>query len=278
MTLASSANTRSQQLPTPAGAGAVAVFICLLLPLAVAACAGANQSAPQPSLSVAAASDLQAAFTEIGHLFEQETGARVTFLYGSSGNLAKQIENGAPIDLFASASDVYTHQLAAKGALVPASEQLFARGRLALVAYKGSGLQIARLEDLRQPAVQHVALANPEHAPYGTAAREALVAAGLWEELRLRAVYGENVRQALQFVQTGNAEAGLVALSLAHVPEVTVVSIPDSLYQPLRQSLAIVQGTPHPQLAHQFATLVTGPRGRAVLERHHFVVPEGGER
>ncbi len=266
---------RSRQRPARWRVGALLIAVLSLSTLA--ACAASRQ-APPATLTVAAASDLQPAFAEIGRRFEQETGTKVTFVYGSSGTLATQIENGAPVDLFASASEVYTQQLAAKGVIVPGSEQVYAIGRLALVSAKSSGVQIARLEDLLQPTVKHVALANPEHAPYGAAARQALVAAGLWEQVRPKAVYGENVRQALQFVQTGNAEAGLVARSLADLPEVAVAPIPASLYPPLRQTLAIIKGTDRPEAARRFAAFVAGPPGRAVLERYHFDLPGGGEQ
>lgn len=251
-------------------------LLLLLTPLLVIACTSTSQAGSTPrTLTVAAASDLQVAFTSIGQLFEEETGAKVVFQFGSSGNLAKQIENGAPVDLFASASEDYVRQLALKGAVVAETEQLYALGRIVLVSYKNHYPQVARLEDLLRPEVKHVSLPNPEHAPYGVAAREALVAAGLWEQVKPKVVYGENARQALQFVQTGNAEAGIVALSIAVVPEVNISPIDDSLYRPLRQSLAVVKGTRQEQLAREFAAFVNGPRGSPIMERYGFTVPEG---
>lgn len=251
---------------------------CLLVAVALVSCAPAAASSQTGrTLTVAAAADLQFAFTEIGRLFQQEAGAKVTFTFGSSGNLAQQIENGAPVDLFASADEEYVRWLASRGAVLQDTVQLYALGRIALVSFKGGGVPpLNRLEDLLKPEVKRVSLANPDHAPYGRAARDALVAAGLWEQLQPKVVYGENVRQALQFVQTGNAEAGVVALSIADVPEVSYVRVDESLYQPLRQSMAVVKGTRQERLARDFAAFVNGPEGRPLMQRYGFALP--GER
>jgi len=249
---------------------------CLLL-LGASACTPASASSPRgPNLTVAAAADLQFAFTDLGRVFEAQTGSKVTFIFGSSGTLAQQIENGAPVDLFASADEEYVRRLAAKGMVVPGTEQPYAVGRIALVASRASGPPIATLEDLLRPGISHVAIANPEHAPYGLAAKQALESARLWDRLQQKVVYGENVRQALQFVQTGNAEGGIVALSIADVPEVSYTLVDLSLYQPLRQLLVVVKGAKQEGLARQFATLVNGPEGRPVMARYRFLLP--GER
>ena len=167
-------------------------------------------------------------------------------------------------------------RLAARGLVIPETEQPYAVGRIALVASRLSSVQIVSLEDLLQPDVRHVAIANPDHAPYGVAARQALESAGLWERLQPKVVYGENVRQALQFVQTGNAEGGIVALSIAEVPEVSYVILDESLYQPLRQLLVVVKGARQEELARRFAAFVNGPEGRPVMARYRFLLP--GER
>lgn len=247
---------------------------CLLAALALVGCAPAASSPTRDkTLTVAAASDLQFAFTDLGRLFQEETGAKVTFLFGSSGTLATQIENGAPVDLFASADEGYLRELASRGAMISGTEQLYGIGRIVLVTYRKSGLPLSNLKDLLAPEVKHVAIANPDHAPYGLAARQALTSLGLWEQVSPKVVYGENVRQALQFVQTGNAEAGIVALSVASVPEVESTAIDDSLYQPLRQSMAIVKGTGQEQLARAFVAFVNGPRGRPVMKSYGFALP-----
>ena len=252
----------------------VPILAWILMALVAVSCSpSASSRSAGENLTVAAAADLQFAFTEIGRRFEEETGAQVTFVFGSSGNLARQIENGAPVDLFASADEEYVRQLAARGAVVPDTTRLFALGRLALVYFKGSDLRLNGLEDLSRAEVTRLALANPDHAPYGRAAREALTAAGLWDRVKPKVVYGENVRQALQFVETGNADAGIVALSIVEGQGVGSVAIDESLYQPLRQSMAVVKGSRHDRLARDFAAFVNGPIGSPIMKRYGFTLP-----
>ena len=227
----------------------------------------------RPELTVAAAADLQFAFTDIGALFEEECGCKVTFVFGSSGNLAAQIESGLPVDIFASADIAYVDGLREKGLILEDTQQLYAVGRIVLAVNKDSGLQVESLRDLLKPGVTKVAIANPDHAPYGIAARQALESEGIWDELKPRLVYGENVRQALQYVQTGDAPAGIVALSVADVPEISYTLIDDSLHQPLRQSLAVLRRTGEEQLARDFIAFVNGPEGRPIMKKYGFVLP-----
>jgi molybdate transport system substrate-binding protein len=224
---------------------------------------------------VAAAADLHFAFTEIGRRFQEETGVPVTFVFGSSGQLAQQIENGAPFDVFAAASEEYVDRLAARGLIVPDSRQLYAQGRLAIVVNRRSGRIVERLEDLADPSLGPIAIANPDHAPYGLAARQALERAGLWEQVQPRLVMGENVRQALQFVQTGDAPVGIVALSVANVPEVRYVPVPPELHEPINQALAILKSSPQPDVARRFVEFVNGPQGRPIMRRYGFLHPIG---
>ena len=233
-----------------------------------------SSSAVIEPLTVAAAANLQFAFTDIGRLFEAETGQPVVFSFGSSGNLARQIENGAPVDVFAAANVNYVDDLRAKGLIVADSQQLYARGRVVLAVNRASGVQARRLEDLLRAEISHVALANPNHAPYGLAAQQALQSAGLWEVLQPKLVYGENVRQAMQFVQTDNAEAGLIALSVAKVPELSYTLVDADLHSPLNQAIAVVQGTPREAAARRFIAFVCGPQGQAILQRYGFLPPE----
>jgi len=255
------------------------VFCALAILLLTAAC-GSGEGAPSPSsgeLLVAAAADLQYAFDEIGTLFEKETGAQVTFSYGSSGVLAQQIEGGLPADLYSSADVEYVDRLRQKGLLIEDTQRVYAIGRLALVGSVKAGVTLSELEDLLRPEVEKVAIADPGHAPYGRAAEEALRSAGLWDEVEPKLVYGQNVTAATEYVRSGNAEAGLVALSLViHEPAVTYVTVADSLHQPIEQALAVVKGTGNEALARRFITLVRGPEGRAVLEKYGFVIPEEG--
>lgn len=229
--------------------------------------------AGERSLTVAAASDLQFAFAAIGALFERETGAKAIFTFGSTGNLARQVENGAPVDVFAAANVQFIEELVAKGLLLATTRQVYALGRIVLASNRQTGLRLRDLRDLLRPEVKRVALANPQHAPYGLAARQALESLGIWDWVRPKLVYGENVRQALQYVQTGNAEAGIVALSIAYVPEVTYALIDDRLHRPLKQALAVVRGTRDEELARRFIAFVNGPKGRPIMKRYGFLLP-----
>ena len=251
----------------------IQLITLLTLLFSLPACAAPPVEAAPSKLIVAAAADLQFAFTEIGALFEQETGQEVTFVFGSTGQLAQQIENGAPFDLFAAANISFVDDLAQKNLVLPDSLALYARGRIVLAANKASGAQALALEDLLSDKITHIAIANPEHAPYGLAAKEALQSAGLWKGVQPKLVYGENVRQTLQFIQTGDAEAGIVALSVANVPEISWSLIDASLHNPLDQALAVVAGSPRADLARQFAAFLNGPSGRPIMRKYGFVLP-----
>ena len=243
---------------------------CAVQPVMAPATATPPAATP---LTVAAAADLQFAFTEIVALFEARTGQPVTLVFGSTGQLAQQIANGAPFDLFAAANVAFAEDLRAKGLVFEDSVALYAEGRIVLAVNREAGVAATALADLRDPAIQRVAIANPEHAPYGVAAKEALISTGLWEAIEPKLVYGENVRQTLQFVQTGDAQAGIVALSVADVPEITWTLIDADRHNPLRQALAVVTTSAQPEAARAFAAFVNGPEGRPIMQRYGFVLP-----
>ena len=225
------------------------------------------------SITVAAAADLRFAFAEIGELFQKETGHKVVFTFGSTGTLAKQIENGAPIDVFAAANVQFVDDLRAKGLVISDSQQLYAVGRIVLASNKKSSVAIHQLNDLARPEVNKIAIANPEHAPYGAAAKQALEATGLWEQVKPKLVYGENISQVLQYVQTGNVEAGIISLSVANVPEINYVLIDDSLHQPLKQALAVVSSTKQEKASREFIAFIDGPEGRPIMKKYGFLLP-----
>jgi len=224
-------------------------------------------------ITVAAAADLQFAFTEIAKNFEQETGYTITLVFGSTGQLAQQIENGAPYDLFAAANRSYVDDLSDKGFVSSDTVALYARGRIVLAVNRKAGLNISTLSDLASPEIDHIAIANPAHAPYGVAAQQALQAAGVWDQVQSKLVYGENVRQALQYVQTGDAAVGIVALSVANVPEINWTLIDADLHEPLDQALALVSTSQNPELARQFAIYINGLTGRPIMGKYGFVLP-----
>jgi molybdate transport system substrate-binding protein len=237
----------------------------------------APASAQAPA--IAAAADLKFALTELAELFRAATGRQVRIAFGSSGNFAQQIENGAPFELFLSADEGYIRRLAAKRLTRDAGVP-YAIGRVVLFVPKGSPLAPdPTLADLRAAIgdgrVKRFAIANPEHAPYGRAARESLQHAGLWNAIQPALVYGENAAQATQFATSGSAQGGIIPLSLARAPEVarlgTAVLLPDATHQPLRQHMALLARA-GPVAAEFYTWLQTKP-AREVFVRHGFVLP-----
>ena len=225
--------------------------------LAVAATTAlAGCAAPGPGLVVGAASSLEPSLRAFAEAFEAETGVRVTLLPAASGTIARQIEEGAPIDVFASADPAYMERLAAGGFVEPGSVRSFGEGELVVVSTfstRGSADWTAPLRSVDR--VRFVAIANPRTAPYGAAAVEALKGAGLWEALEPKVVYGESVAQALQFVRTGNADVGLVAASLVHdglADGLAVYEVEPGLYEPIAEQVGIVSASEHRELAERF--------------------------
>lgn len=237
--------------------------------------AGACRDSDRPELTIAAAADLRFAFEELAPAFEERCGCRVVLMFGSSGTFATQIQAGLPADLYFSANMAYVDTLEARGLILPETKQLYAVGRIVLAVQRGSDLSVGGLADLQDPAIGPVAIANPEHAPYGVAAKEALEAAGLWQQVRPRLVLGENAAQAAEFVQTGNAPVGIIPLSLAVrlQANLTYVLIDESLHRPLRQGAAVLRGARRADLAAAFLAFVNGEQGRPVMKKYGFVLP-----
>jgi molybdate transport system substrate-binding protein len=233
---------------------------------------GARKGEP---LLVGAASDLTPAFEELGPAFERATGKHVTFAFASTGVLAKQLAEGAPYDVFAAANMSYVDDVVRAQACDGASKQIYARGRLAMWS-KDKALLPAKLEGLRDPKLVKIALANPEHAPYGIAAQQAMTRAGVWDDVKPRAVYGQNVQQTMMFAQSGNAEVALVALSLAMTSGGSYVVIDENLHAPLEQALVICKGGPaggKPNEARAFVDFVASEPGHAIVRKHGFLLP-----
>lgn len=227
------------------------------------------------SLHVAAASDLALAFAEIGRRFDGLHGTHTTFVFGSTGLLARQIQQGAPFDVFAAADVAILDQVLRAGRCDGKTRALYARGRLAVWSRKGPRAPES-LADLADPRFAHIALANPEHAPYGRAAKQALERAGVLQAVAARLVPGENVRQALQYAQSGNADAALVALSLVkHDMAGHWFVVDEMMHQPLQQALAVCASDHSTAGARAFAEFVTSPSGRAVLADFGFGLPPG---
>ncbi len=229
---------------------------------------------PETVLQVAAAANLSAALPDLLAAFQRQTGIQVTPIVSSSGKLAQQIANGAPYDVFLSADERYVDDLIARGMIDPASKQVYAFGRLALVVNRNVSVTILNVASLAAPEVRRIAIANPTVAPYGRAAQQALERAGIWPLVQDRVVVGESVRHALQFVQSGNADAGLVALSIARVPEVEVYPVREDLYDPVVQAAGIVTRSPRRAAAEQFLAFLTSPEGHEILQRYGYLFPE----
>ena len=231
------------------------------------------EAQPLKRLTVAAAADLAVAFKEIGQNFEKATGNKVDFSFGSTGLLVQQIENGAPFDVLAAANVKFVDDLNAKGKIIADTKQLYARGRIGLATLKGNLYNVKDLNDLTVPEIKKIAIANPEHAPYGLAAKQALEKAGLWDKIKDKLVFGNNIQDTLNLVQTGNAEVGIIALSLAQRDDVHFSLIDGNLHAPLDQALAVIKGTPNEALARQFIQYVNGSDGRVIMKKYGFVLP-----
>ena len=253
------------------------VLISLLAKGAMAfllvACGATLNLPAHESLLVSAASNMMPAMEELGASYYQQTGRSVTFNFAASGQLAQQIEQGAPVDLFISADVAYVQELAGKQRILPDTVQVYARGSLTLWTRADSSLDIESVQDLARPDIRRVAIANPEHAPYGKTARQALQAAGVWQEVEPKLVLGENVRQTLQYAETGNVEVAIVPLSLSIDSGGRWKLIPEGLYSPLDQALGVVADSPHQAEARDFAAFITGPQGQAVLSKLGYTFP-----
>jgi molybdate transport system substrate-binding protein len=224
-----------------------------------------EEAAPAPvTLRVAAASDLQAALPVLAERFGTAHRVEVVPVFGASGMLARQIEQGGPFDVFLSANKTFVDNLAAKGAVNADSVTPYALGHLVLVVNRQAGVGVTGLADLTRPEVKRIAVANPETAPYGFAAAQVLEKAGL-EGVAPKLVQAESIRQALQFVQTGNAEVGLVARSIASVPEVRQIELDRALYDPIVQYMGIVAHTGNPAAARKLADFLLGDKGQEIL-------------
>jgi len=236
-------------------------------------------SAAAQTLTVAAASDLQSALPAIASRFEKDTGRKVTLTFGSSGNFFTQIQNGAPFDVFLSADIDYPQRLEASGQAERGSLYEYATGRLVLWTRRDSGIDVRRgLTVLGEEPVRRIAIANPEHAPYGRAAVATLRHEGLYERVQGKFVLGENISQAAQFAQSGAADVGLLALSVALSPALknsgTYFDIPESWYPPIEQAAVVLTSSRQRDLARRFIDYLKTPESARILQSFGFAVPQ----
>ena len=230
------------------------------------------------SVKVAAAADLKFAMTELTSQFEKQSGAKLDVTYGSSGNFLTQIQNGAPFDLFFSADSEYPKKLEAAGLTEPGTLRDYAVGHIVIWTPHDSGIDAAKAgwQSLLDQRVKKIAIANPEHAPYGRAAVAAMKKAGIYEQVKDKLVYGENISQAAEFVQSGNAQAGIVALSLGvslAMKNGNKWEIPADSYPPIKQAVVMLKASKNKDAARRFLDFVSGPQSREILQRFGFTDP-----
>lgn len=234
-------------------------------------------------ITVAAASDLSFVLREIAVRFQRETGDTVKLSFGSSGNFYSQIQNGAPHDVFFSADVEYPRKLEEAGLIEPGTLYEYAAGKLVLWTPNDSKIDVQQgLKCVLDPRVQKIAIANPAHAPYGRAAEAALKKAGLYDKVSSKLVLGENISQTAHFVETGNAEVGLIALSLAVAPEMKgsgrYYLVPAELYPPIIQAAVILKSSARKQTARRFLEFMKSPSISSLMKEYGFESPESGSR
>lgn len=269
----------TNQLRSALALMALALSLATLAPAARAGDAASKPEARAAEVPVAAAASLRLALDEIAKAFEARTGHAIRISYGATGNLVRQIEEGAPFELFLAADEAAPARLQKRGKTEGPAMPLV-DGRLSIAVPKGSPVKLdGKLSGLKQALADgtatNVAIANPELAPYGKAAREAMQNAGVWEAAQPRLVQGENIGQAAQFVATGAAQVGLVAQSLMFAPDMAAkvdhLPVDASLYAPIRQGMALLK-TNNPA-SKAFYAFLTSPEAAAVFEKNGFSVP-----
>jgi molybdate transport system substrate-binding protein len=237
--------------------------------------------AQKQEVHIAAAADLQFAMADLAQNYEKQTGNKLEVSYGSSGNFFSQLQNGAPFDLFFSADIEYPKKLQSAGFTEPGTFFEYAIGHIVLWVPPASKLEVATQQwnALLDPSVQKIAIANPEHAPYGRAAVAAMRSAGIYEKVEAKLVLGENISQAAQFVQSGNAQAGIVALSLALSPAMKDGKrweIPGDAHPPIEQGVIMLKNARNKDAARAFLEFVKSEPGRATLAKYGFAPPASG--
>ena len=242
------------------------VVLSSLTVLLVALSCSAPSQNDRRELIVAAAANLTNVSAEIGQRFTARTGVEVIFTFGATADLAKQIENGAPFDVFVAADVLNVERLQKQGLLTSDIPQIYARGRLVVWIPSGSALRLQTLQDLSKPEFERIAIAKPDLAPYGEATVQCVRALGLWEQLAPKFVFGQNVAQTKQFVATGNAEAGFLPLALLKPNEGSYLEIQQNLHKPIEQAAGVLRSSSKRLPAEQFVEFLLSEEGQQVLE------------
>ncbi|HXM69301.1 MAG TPA: molybdate ABC transporter substrate-binding protein [Candidatus Acidoferrum sp.] len=251
--------------------------------MAVLAASLIAQNSMAQEVTVAAAADLQFAMQDIAARFQRETGKTVKVIYGSSGNFFQQIQNGAPFDMFFSANLDFPKKLEAAGSTEPGSYYQYAMGKIVLWVPKESTIDLTSgMKALLAPSVKKIAVANPQHAPYGQAAVAAMQKEGIYEKVKDKFVLGENISQTASFVVSGAADVGIVALSLALSPNMRdkgrYVDVPPTDYPPIEQACVILASSKSKEAARQFLSFVKTPAIGEILRSYGFDVQKYAEK
>jgi molybdate transport system substrate-binding protein len=242
--------------------------------LAFAGCQLQSSGDPGPEIVVAAAANLTEAAGEIGQRFTNKTGIRVIFTFGATTDLAKQIENGAPFDVYVAADVTNVDRLERQGLLTADTRSVYARGRLVMWIAPGNNFRAQHIQDITAKEFERIAIAKPDIAPYGQATVESLRALGLWEQIEPKVIYAQNVAQAKQFAATGNAEVAFLPLALVKTGEGEYLEIDQNLHRPIDQALAIVKASSHQQEARQFSDFLLSEEGQTILEARGYRRPQ----
>ncbi len=247
------------------------VVVALAIGLSAVLCAAQE-------ITVAAAADLQFAMQEVGTRFQQESGKTVKLIYGSSGNFAQQLQNGAPFDMFFSANLDYPRQLEAAGLTEPGTFYPYAIGKIVVWVPNDSKLDLSSgLKTLLDPSIKKIAIANPQHAPYGKAAVAALQKESIYDQVKDKFVLGENISQTASFAASGSADVGIVALSLALSPNMKgkgrYAEVPASDYPAIEQACVIMRSSKNKDIARQFVKFIQTPPIKKLFKKYGFAIP-----
>lgn len=246
-------------------------FSCLLILSVISGCNNPEGNEENIELHIAAASNLVQAFTELGQQFEADYNIKVNFSFGSSGQLTEQILNGAPYDIFAPANSSFFQNLQ-ESALLKDDQPIFAIGRIGIATLKDQNISVSNLEDVLNGDIKKIAIANPEHAPYGLAAKQALEQTGIWEAAEEKIVYGRNISDTLTLLETKNVEAAFIALSLKN-EDVNFYLIDEDTHTSLEQPISALKTTKFPEQSDKFIQFLFTDKAQEILEKHGYSIP-----
>jgi molybdate transport system substrate-binding protein len=249
------------------------VILCLLLISLSCHSQSSKNNHDDTELVVAAAANLTDVFAQVGPRFKDKTGIRVVFSFGATADLARQIENGAPFDVFAAADTAHVDRLLDKGLITAGSRTLYARGRLVMWLPPGSNLKASQISDITAKEFGRVAIAKPDVAPYGQAAVESLRALGIWNQVEPKVVYGQNVSQTKQYAATGNAEVAFIPMALVKRGEGTFIEVNEESHKPIDQALGIVKDSAKQTAARQFVDFLISSEGQELLSKNGYSKP-----